>query len=135
MKFTAILVVATASSLAACVPYVGATGETVPESAIEPYAAWPAELEGRTVDIVREDGIGNRVNFQPGGEMEILVTERGPVVEGVWGFEGDDTLCVAFAPRGEECWPYEPMVVGETQTVTSNRGQTLQVTMIDKDLT
>lgn len=131
MKIAPFAALAAASSLAACVPYVGATGERVPESEIEPYSSWPSELEGRTIDIVTEDGIGNRVNFQPGGQMEILVTRRGPVVEGVWGFEGDDTLCVAFAPRGEECWPYEPMVVGETQTVTSNRGQTLQVTMID----
>lgn len=132
MKITPLLAVAAASSLGACVPYVGATGETVPESEIEPYSSWPAELEGRTVDIVRQDGIANRVNFQPGGEMEILVDEGGPVVEGVWGYQGEDWVCVAFAPRGEECWPYEPMVVGETQTVTSNRGQTLQVTMIDK---
>ncbi len=132
MKLPAILSLAAAATLTACVPYVGATGETIPASEIEPYSSWPAELEGRTVDIVTQDGLENRINFQPGGEMEILIQEGGPIVDGVWGFRDEDTVCVAFAPRGEECWPYEPMMVGETQTVTSNRGQTLRVTMVDR---
>ena len=132
MKIATMTVLASAAALAGCVPYVGATGEAIPASEIEPYSSWPAELEGRTVDIVTQDGLENRVNFQPGGEMEILIDESGPVIDGVWGYRGEDTICVSFAPRGEECWPYEPMAVGETQTVTSNRGQSLRVTMIDR---
>ncbi len=132
MKIAALTALALGASLAGCTHYVGASGAPVPASEIEPYSSWPTELEGRTVDIVTEDGIENRINFRPGGEMEILVGEGGHVVEGVWGYQNEDTICVAFAPRGEECWPYEPMAIGETQTVTSNRGQTLRVTMIDR---
>lgn len=132
MKLALILPLAAIAALPACVPYVGATGETIPASEIEPYSTWPAELEGRTIDIVTQDGLQNRINFQPGGEMNILVSENGPVIDGVWGSGPGDTICIAFAPRGEECWPYDPMMVGETQTVTSNRGQTLEVTMVDR---
>lgn len=132
MKIAAFIAAASAAAISGCTPYVGATGEAIPASEIEPYSSWPSELEGRTVDIVTQDGLENRVNFEPGGQMTILIEEGAPVVDGVWGFDDEDTLCVAFAPRGEECWPYEPMVVGETQTVTSNRGQTLRVTMVDR---
>ena len=111
---------------------VAESGAIVPDEQVEGYATWPRELEGRTVMIRTDDGVENRINFEPGGIMNILIDPEGPVVQGVYGFATPDTLCVNFVPRGPECWPYQPMQVGQTTNVTSDRGQDLRVTMIDR---
>lgn len=133
MKINCLALAASTALLAGCTQYeVVETGVAVPEGQLQPYATWPDELEGRVVRIETDGGTVNRINFGPGGTMNILVDPGGPVVRGVYGFRDADTLCVNFAPRGEECWPYEPYMVGEAQTIVSNRGQTLRVTMLER---
>ena len=132
-----ILAASASVALAACATsmdsdyYVDATGEAVPPSAIEPYSDWPKDYSGRTVRIETQSGLKNNVNFAPDGTMTIEVVGSGlPVVEGFYGMQGNN-VCINFSPRGQECWPYVQMAVGETRTVTSDRGQTLKVTMYD----
>lgn len=106
----------------------------MPEEQVDGYAQWPSELEGRTYRITTDDGTENEINFEPNGIMNILVDPGGPVVQGTYGFAETDTLCVNFVPRGEECWPYTAIAEGQTTQVTSNRGQTLTVELLERDM-
>lgn len=137
MKIQTLAIIAgTSIALTACTTYeVAESGAIVPDEQVQGYETWPSELEGRTVMIETDEGVENRINFEPDGIMNILVDPGGPVVQGVYGFASPDTLCVNFVPRGQECWPYTPMQVGQTIEVTSDRGQELTVTMIDRPAT
>ncbi|RPF70616.1 hypothetical protein [Aurantiacibacter spongiae] len=133
MKIAAIPAALALGALSGCMTYeVDESGVIVPDEQLEPYAEWPSELSGRTVRVETDDGTVNEINFAPDGTMTILVDPGGPTVQGIYGMRDDNTVCVNFVPRGEECWPYRPMQVGETMMVTSNRGQELRVTMLDK---
>ncbi len=134
MKLQYLAVIASCSiALTGCMTYeVDESGAIVPDEQVQAYDTWPSELEGRTVMIETDDGVENRINFEPNGIMNILVDPQGPVVQGVYGFSTPGTLCVNFVPRGPECWPYTPMQVGETMEITSDRGQELKVTMVDR---
>jgi len=134
MKLQKLAILAAASAaVSGCMTYeVAESGAIVPDEQVEGYAEWPSELEGRTVMIETDDGVENRINFEPDGIMNILVDPSGPVVQGVYGFTSPNTLCVNFVPRGQECWPYTPLQEGQTIEVVSDRGQDLKVTMIER---
>ncbi|QIQ85850.1 hypothetical protein [Erythrobacter sp.] len=125
------LVAGACVAVSGCAYKVAETGNLVPGDEVRSYDSWPDDLEGRTFKIEMDQGATNTGNFQPNGTMNILVNDSGPVVKGTYGFASDGDLCIDFVPRGEECWPYQPMREGETMTVTSNRGQTLEVTMLE----
>ena len=129
-----LILAAAGLSLGACATYaVNETGAAVPQSAIEPYTEWPTELAGRTAEIRTENGVTNIVNFAPDGTMQIQPGPGLPVVQGYWGLK-NTMACVNFAPRGEECWNYRPVIAanGQPVTVTSNRGQTLRIRLLTR---
>ncbi len=132
---TGFLIALTAGlTLTGCAGYrVNESGALVPQSAVEPYTQWPAELRGRTVQITMENGATNVVNFAPDGTMTIEPNPGAPVVNGYWGLRGTD-VCVNFAPRGEECWDYRPVITaaGQPVTLTSSRGQTLSIRLLNQ---
>jgi hypothetical protein len=75
--------------------------------------------------------VENRVRFLPGGQMTIEVDPNGPTVDGTW-YTRDGWMCVNFAPRGEECWPYQRVLLANQPVeVTSNRGQDLVITLMN----
>ncbi|WP_126172267.1 hypothetical protein [Altericroceibacterium xinjiangense] len=145
MQIKTLIAASFAASLAACAAtpgydaapgmagsnyVVAETGNAVPATAIAPYSNWANELRGRTVRIDAQGGVTNLVNFAPDGTMRIQVVPGQPPVQGYWGLR-NNMLCVNFAPRGEECWPYQgAMVANQPVRVTSNRGQDLVVTMV-----
>ncbi len=132
MKLTILMTVAVALPLAACAEYqVADTGEPVPQTALAPYEAWPAELTGRTLEVYTKNGWANAVNLAPDGKLKIIPELGEKVVEGTWTAKGD-ALCTDYAPRGEECWPYEPVIAanGDYVRVKSDHGQTLTVRLL-----
>jgi hypothetical protein len=135
MKLTILIGTALAATLAGCTHYeVADTGQRVPHLAKAPYEAWPTDLEGHTLEVYTENGWANAVNLAPDGKLSIIPELGTKVVEGTWGTRGD-ALCTDYAPRGEECWPYEPVVAaaGEYVRVRSDHGQTLTVRLLGPD--
>jgi hypothetical protein len=50
-------------------------------------------------------------------------------IVGSWVSTGTQ-LCFAWAGSSRECWPYtQPLVPGETVTLTSDRGNVVRVTL------
>lgn len=132
MKLTILGGMALALSVTACAEYqVADTGEPVPQAALAPIEAWPADLQGRTLEVYTEDGWANTVNLAPDGKLSVIPELGDKVVQGTWTTNGD-ALCTDIAPRGQECWPYRPVVAanGEYVRVRSDHGQTLTVRLV-----
>jgi hypothetical protein len=66
--------------------------------------------------------------------MAIIPELGSKVVEGTWTTKGD-ALCVNYAPRGQECWPYKPVLAanGDYVYLQSDRGQRLTVRLLSQD--
>ena len=127
--------VALSLPVAACSSYqLAGTGEAVPESAIKPYEELPTEFAGNTVLIETEDGWVNAVNLAPDGTMTIIPELSSDAIAGQWGTKGE-ALCVDYAPRGEECWPYKSVLAanGEWVRLQSDRGQILSVRLLNEN--
>jgi hypothetical protein len=137
MKLNILLGTALAASLAGCTHYaVADSGQPVPRVAEAALDAWPASLQGHKLEVYTENGWANAVNLAPDGKLSIVPELGTKVVEGTWQAKGD-ALCTSYAPRGEECWPYEPVVAaaGEYVKVRSDKGQTLTVRLLGPDET
>jgi hypothetical protein len=89
------------------------------------------DLLGTTVEVSSVDrAVTNRLQFLPDGVVYIVPSNRAVRFPARWEIR-DNWLCVDWRPRGAECWPYEQgFRVGEPVTLTSNRGQTVHVTLI-----
>ena len=135
MKLTIVTPLAAALAATGCTSVEMAdTGESVPQTAIASYdEGWPAEFSGRTVEIETPSGVVNVVNLAPDGTMTIIPELSLNVVKGTWGTRGD-TLCVNYAPRGEECWDSAAVIAanGDFVTLTSNRGQELKIRLLNE---
>jgi hypothetical protein len=135
MKLTILAGVAAALSLSACASYkVADTGVPVPQTALAPFEAWPAELEGHTLEVYTENGWANAVNLAPDGKLSIIPELGTKVVEGTWMAKGD-ALCTDYAPRGQECWPYKAVLAanGDYVRLKSDHGQILTVRVLGRD--
>jgi hypothetical protein len=88
-------------------------------------------LQGTVVEVKSADRrVTNRLQFLPDGILYIVPENRSVRFPARWEIR-DNWLCVDFRPRGAECWPYEQgFRLGEPVTLTSNRGQTVQITLI-----
>jgi len=137
MKPTVVTALAAALAASACTSVeVADTGESVPQSAIAAYQdpdGWPAEFSGRTFEIRTPSGVVNVVNLAPDGTMTIIPELSTDVVKGFWVSRGD-TLCIDFAPRGEECWDSAEVIAanGEFVRLQSNRGTELRVRLLNE---
>jgi hypothetical protein len=132
MKLKILASLAAALSVSACSTYqVADTGEPVPQTALASLDAWPTELQGKTLEVYTENGWANAVNLAPDGKLSIIPELGSKVVEGTWAAKGE-ALCTDYAPRGQECWPYAPVVAaaGEYVRVRSDHGQTLTVRLL-----
>jgi hypothetical protein len=135
MKLTILTGAAAALALSACSTYQTAdTGETVPQTALAPLEAWPADLQGQTLEVYTENGWANAVNLAPEGKLSIVPELGEKVVVGTWMAVGEK-LCTDYAPRGQECWPYKAVLAanGDYVRLRSDKGQTLTVRVLSRD--
>lgn len=120
--------VGAAMLLSACGTLQGPSGEMIPFS-----SAKSASTQGS--QILRVDGLGKRrgtnfLYFAPSGRVRAEVAGLGVGTDGNWAVE-EGRLCLAFPVRGRECFPYQATLAkGQTMDVTSDRGQTVRITMI-----
>ena len=136
MKLTILTGAAAALALSACASTyrTADTGEPVPQAALAPLDAWPADLRGQTLEVYTENGWANAVNLAPEGKLSIIPELGDKVVVGTWMADGD-ALCTDYAPRGKECWPYKAVLAanGEYVRLRSDKGQTLTVRLLNRD--
>ena len=92
-------------------------------------ARGPAEPEfvGRTMTVEARGGQVTTLRFQRDGTVTARFNER--ETQGRWTLE-QRQLCFTWAANFRECWPHaEPFQQGRTVSVTSDRGNVVQVTM------
>ncbi len=83
---------------------------------------------GQTLRVDAANGASSRMTFRHDG----VVTARfgSQSVNGRWEMSGPD-LCFNWGNAPRECWPMQgPFVRGRTQTITSSRGNRVQVTRL-----
>lgn len=83
---------------------------------------------GQTLQVIAANGASSRMSFRPDG---IVTANFGSqAVNGRWEMSGQD-LCFNWGSAPRECWPMQgPFVRGRTQTITSTRGNRVQVTRL-----
>lgn len=129
-----------ALALGACTEtlVVDATGADVPNDEI--YASTVGapdgvvsageELQGRVLRV-QTTTTDNLFVFLDSNVFRIEDDSGTRVVQGTYQMRGEN-VCVAWQPRGVECWPAAPLLTATTpQTITSDRGQSIRVSLID----
>ncbi len=116
---------------------VVASDQQVPLSALQPAPTQGlgSELSGAVVRVSTLNGrVYNDVHFRADGSALIVIPRRSASISGRWTVQGDQ-LCLDWPPRGLECWPYRnALEIGRPVDLTSNRGQTVRVTMMSNSL-
>jgi len=83
---------------------------------------------GQTLSVIAANGAASRMQFRPNGQVVAAFGERS--VTGQWQLQ-QEGLCFRWGSAPVECWPYnQPFRRGETVTITSTRGNVVQVTRI-----
>jgi hypothetical protein len=86
-----------------------------------------AELIGRSIRLETAAGQASTLRFGDNGVVRAQFGSR--EITGSWVATGTQ-LCFAWAGSSRECWPYtQPLVPGETVTLTSDRGNVVRVTL------
>jgi hypothetical protein len=98
-------------------PEAGALGSEL----YAPNATVRVDLQGDT----------NTLTFRPDGTVTNFVHSNHMTVQGHW-WVVNNQLCINWAGTNRpECWPYPvAWVPGQTLTVTSDRGNTVKVTLL-----
>ena len=87
-----------------------------------------AELVGHTLRMETDRGQVSRLTFRDDGTVR-AVFGRNSVI-GLWDVE-DESLCFLWRGAPRECWPYRSRFErGRTRTLTSDRGNRVQVTLL-----
>lgn len=139
MKFASIAIVGSAVVTAGCTEtlVVDATGIDVPQTAIyqspvggtDRVVSPGEELMGRVLRV-ETPTTTNRFVFLENGVFRIEDASGTRVVQGTYQVREND-VCVDWAPRGGECWPNLMAVTKTPASITSDRGQTIEATLID----
>ena len=88
------------------------------------------ELIGRDARLVTNNGQASTLRFGQGGAVRALFGKN--EVAGRW-WAANERLCFEWGgqARTRECWPYEaPFRRGQTRTITSDKGNKVQVTLL-----
>lgn len=84
-------------------------------------------LVGHTVHSVAPDGTMTMVTFEADGVAHLMAGNQH--VTGAWTL-ANNQLCFDWPGRARECWPWDGSLrPGVTVTVTSDQGNTRQVTL------
>ena len=83
---------------------------------------------GQTLRVIAANGAESRMQFRSDGRVIAAFGERS--VTGQWTMQ-DEGLCFRWGSAAVECWPYDrPFERGRTVTVTSTRGNVVQITRL-----
>jgi len=105
----------------ALLPLVGACASILPRSA-------PMTPAGQTLRVIAANGAASQMQFRPDGRVVAAFGERS--VTGRWNLQREG-LCFRWGSAPVECWPYSrPFERGRTVTLTSTRGNVVQVTRL-----
>lgn len=86
-----------------------------------------SELVNNSVRVETATGATSTMYFAADGNVRANFSGR--TTAGRWAVEGTK-LCFTWGPV-KDCWPYPaPFRKGETRTVTSDRGNTVKVTLL-----
>ena len=86
------------------------------------------EFAGRTLRVEAANGQVTTLDFVAPGQVVAHFGERQTL--GTWTL-GGGKLCFTWAQNFRECWPHSaPFRRGRTVTVTSDRGNVVQVTLL-----
>jgi hypothetical protein len=85
------------------------------------------EFVGRVLSVEAANGQVSTMRFWRDGTVRASFSGR--ETAGRWDMDGRD-LCFTWGGSYRECWPHaEPFRIGQTQSITSNRGNRVSVTM------
>jgi hypothetical protein len=85
------------------------------------------EFVGRPIRVQAASGQISTMFLYPDGTVEARFS--GKTTAGRWSFD-DGNLCYTWAGNYRECWPHTaPFVPGRTETVRSDRGNIVKVTL------
>ena len=139
MKLASIALAGAAVVMAGCTEtlVVDATGTDVPQTAIyqspvggaDGVVSTGEELQGRVLRVSKRTTT-NRFVFLENNVFRIENASGTRVVQGTYQVRGDD-VCVDWAPRGGECWPDMMAVTATPASISSDRGQTIEVALVD----
>lgn len=87
----------------------------------------PMSPAGQTLQVIAAGGSESRMQFRPDGRVVAAFGSQS--VTGNWVMEGGN-LCFQWGTAPRECWPYRGFERGRTVTVTSTRGNVVQVTRL-----
>jgi hypothetical protein len=97
-------------------------------STILPAGRGPLSPAGQTLRVIAANGAESRMRFGSDGRVTATFGDR--AIQGEWNVQ-QEGLCFRWTGAEIECWPYvEPFRRGETKTVTSTRGNVVQVTAL-----
>lgn len=86
------------------------------------------ELLGRTIRMETARGQVSRLSFRDNGNVRANFGRNS--VDGRWDVR-DRKLCFFWQGAPRECWPYRsPFERGRTRSLTSDRGNRVQVTLL-----
>jgi hypothetical protein len=109
---------------------LGACSTLVPPSPRpDRMAARPAgaELIGQSLRLQTANGQVSTLRFADNGVVRAQFGSQ--EIAGTWVATGTQ-LCFSWSGTSRECWPYaQPLVRGETATLTSDRGNVVKVTL------
>jgi hypothetical protein len=85
------------------------------------------EFVGRPISVQAASGQVTTLLLHPDGTVEARY--NGKTTAGRWAF-GDGNLCYTWNGTYRECWPHTaPFLRGRTETITSDRGNVVKVTL------
>jgi hypothetical protein len=103
-------------------PLVAACATMVPRTTVDLNPA------GQTLRVVAAGGTESQMQFRPNGE--VVAAANGRSFTGQWSLQ-QEGLCFRWGTAPVECWPYSrPFERGRPVTITSTRGNVVQVTRI-----
>jgi hypothetical protein len=85
------------------------------------------EFVGRPISVQAASGQVSTLFLRPDGSVEARYNGKSTI--GQWEF-GDGNLCYIWSGNYRECWPHTaPFIPGRTETVRSDRGNVVKVTL------
>lgn len=106
----------------ALLPVLAACSTMVPRTTADISPA------GQTLQVVAAGGVASQMQFRSNGQ--VVAAANGRSFTGDWTLQ-EEGLCFRWGTAPVECWPYNRQFErGRTVTVTSTRGNVVQVTRL-----
>jgi hypothetical protein len=97
-------------------------------STVVPRSTANLNPAGQTLRVMTAGGVQSQMQFRSNGQ--VVASANGRSFTGNWNVQ-EDGLCFRWGNAPVECWPYNRQFErGRTTTVTSTRGNVVQVTRL-----